>query len=88
VLVSGGLDGTVRIWVDVNEDDDAHVNGLTEGHETGITPPGEGDEGVVEQLRIENSLYGGGDTEGDRASVAGEETPTRGGEGQTEEMES
>lgn len=82
VLVSGGLDGTVRIWVDVNEYDDVHINGLADEYESGITPPGEGDEDVVEQLRIENRIYGG-DTERDRTRAAGEDALVRGEEEQT-----
>lgn len=37
-LVSGGLDGTVRIWVDMNEDD--YVHGSRAEHENGIILPG------------------------------------------------
>lgn len=72
-LVSGGLDGTVRIWVDVSEDDDIHANGLTLP-EDGATPLDQGDESDTAQLKAENAKYNG-DIEGDRMSTDGDESP-------------
>ena len=79
-LVSGGLDGTVRIWTDANEERDAHVNGLTSDHESSVTPPGQLYDGSdVAQIKLENGRYDG-DTGGERMSVDGDGTPAQDGE--------
>jgi COMPASS component SWD3 len=62
-LVSGGLDGTVRIWVDVNEDD--YVHGLRAEHENGVNLPGHDDHDDEDDqdadmigVKAENGSYG------------------------------
>lgn len=76
-LVSGGLDGTVRIWVDVNEDEDegGHVNGLRAEHEIGTTPLHHVDDGSeITRAKVENEGYDG-DAGGERMSVDVEASP-------------
>jgi COMPASS component SWD3 len=77
-LVSGGLDGTVRIWVDVNEDEAAHVNGLRSDHENSATPLDQVYDGSdMAQLKVEKAEYDG-DVEEGRMIIDGEETPAQG----------
>lgn len=73
-LVSGGLDGTVRIWVDVNEDEDDQINGLRADPEISATPLDQVDEGNdATQLKVENDRYDG--ESGERMSVDVEASP-------------
>jgi COMPASS component SWD3 len=75
-LVSGGLDGTVRIWVDVNEDEHGHTNGMRQDHENDTTPQGlADDDSGTAQVKIENGDYGDHAKEG--MSVDGPETPAQ-----------
>jgi COMPASS component SWD3 len=60
-LVSGGLDGTVRIWVDMDADDDevGGMNGLQIGHASG--------DGDVDMVKIEpDDAYDGTRLDGSR----------------------
>ena len=80
-LVSGGLDGTVRIWTDANEEGGTRVNELTPDHESNATPLGQAYDGseVAAQIKVENGRYDG-DAGGERMSVDGEGTPAQDGE--------
>jgi COMPASS component SWD3 len=73
-LVSGGLDGTVRIWVDVNGDDDVHE--LKVEHENGMKPCDQHHE-IVDITRMKDENGGGHDDEapGEGMSVDGERSP-------------
>jgi COMPASS component SWD3 len=75
MLVTGGLDGTVRIWVDVNEDDDV-VDGLKIEQENGVGGFDQDDGDVdMHQVEVENGGYD--DTPRDEMSIDGRRTPER-----------
>lgn len=77
-LVSGGLDATVRIWVDVNEDEHDHANGITTGHENNTALQGfVDDNGGMVQVKIENGGYGDDARERMSVDVNGQETPAQ-----------
>jgi COMPASS component SWD3 len=73
-IVSGGLDGTVRIWVDVNEDDEV-ADGLKVKQENGGIGFDHDDDVAMDGVKVENDdAEYGNDTPRDQ-SVDGERTP-------------
>jgi COMPASS component SWD3 len=90
-LVSGGLDGTVRIWVDVNEDDNVHE--LKVEHENGVNPCDQHHEiADMTRMKAENGGYDDGalgegmSVDGERSPAGDAEEPRSGGLG-LEDME-
>jgi COMPASS component SWD3 len=76
-IVSGGLDGTVRIWVDINEDEDEDINELQVKQENGSAEfDHNGVDVDMEGVKVENGepRYGD-DTLRDEISVDDERTP-------------
>lgn len=81
-IVSGGLDGTVRIWVDVNEEDEV-IDGLEikqENRKSGFDhddDDDDDDEVAMDGVQVENDHSGhDNDTLGDHG-INGEQTPAR-----------
>ena len=77
-VVSAGLDGTVRIWVDVNEDEDG-VNGISglnleqENHGDGYL--GNGVDEDMKDIKVENGA--GFDDTPKEMSINGDRSPER-----------
>jgi COMPASS component SWD3 len=73
-LVSGGLDGTVRIWVNVEDED---VDGVKTEQENGVAAFDRDDGDVdMHEVKVENGASDD-DTPGDEMSVDGRRTPER-----------
>jgi COMPASS component SWD3 len=73
-VVSGGLDGTVRIWVDVNEDDDGlgGMNGVDDRQET--DDAGDLREDVIDEQMQDAQVENGTDHDTPREASADRET--------------
>ncbi|TAQ84979.1 hypothetical protein B7494_g6687 [Chlorociboria aeruginascens] len=79
-IVSGGLDGTVRLWVDIAEDDDIDgIEGLKLEHENADSGFDHEDDVDMVGVKLEDGTHGGGynDTPRDDMSDDEERSPGR-----------
>lgn len=73
-IVSGGLDGTVRIWVDVNENDEV-ADGLKVKQENGEGGFDDDDDVAMDSVKVENDDTAYGSDPPREQNVDGEQTP-------------